>query len=289
MLLLMHPFVLHIASGQVFFTGVLLLVTGLCLNRRVERRLWRRMAALLVFLGLVGTGISATPYPLPFWIAASLLTVLAASRTFSRKRRWVKPVTLGLWLMAAVYEATWHWTPHLPKETARRELPLVVLGDSVTAGLGEGEAVTWPTLMQQSSDSTVLDLSHVGETTASAFRRARDSEIPDTGVVILGVGGNDILGSTSIQNYEKDLDALLTFIARSDRHVFLMELPLPPFCNRWGSVQRRLAKRHGVRLIPKHRFAAIFSGSNSTLDSIHLSQEGHDRMAALVREVLGID
>ncbi|MEZ6059870.1 MAG: GDSL-type esterase/lipase family protein [Planctomycetaceae bacterium] len=282
----MSAFVLHIASGQVFFTGVALLLSGLWLTRRIQRRSGQRLSALLLFLGLVGVAISSTPFPLPFWIVGSLLVILASRQKFRVRRRWLMPATIGFWLLAAGYEATWQRTPHLPRDIAAKELPVVVLADSVTAGLGEGEAVTWPKQIQETSKLTVIDLSHVGETVASALRRARDAEIPDEAVVVLELGGNDILGSTPVDRFEEDLDALLTFISRPGRCVFLMELPLPPFCNKWGIVQRRLAKRHNVKLIPKHRFAAVFAGKTSTLDSIHLSQEGHDRMAAIVREVL---
>ena len=69
----------------------------------------------------------------------------------------------------------------------------------------------------------------------------------------------------------------------------MFELPLPPFYNAFGIIQRRLAKKHGVTLIPKRVLMRVLSGSNATLDSIHLTQHGHEMLAASVWEILGFD
>ena len=61
-----------------------------------------------------------------------------------------------------------------------------------------------------------------------------------------------------------------------------IELPLPPFCNDYGRIQRHLAAQHGVLLIPKRVFAAVLAGDAATLDSVHLDRAGHERMAEVV-------
>ena len=62
----------------------------------------------------------------------------------------------------------------------------------------------------------------------------------------------------------------------------MFELPLPPFCNEFGRAQRNVAAKHNVILIPKRVFLSVIAGSDSTLDSIHLSQSGHQFMADCV-------
>jgi lysophospholipase L1-like esterase len=61
----------------------------------------------------------------------------------------------------------------------------------------------------------------------------------------------------------------------SHRIVALVELPLPPFYNRYGMVQRALAKEHGVILIPKRFMADVMSTSGATVDGLHFSNSGH--------------
>jgi acyl-CoA thioesterase-1 len=72
------------------------------------------------------------------------------------------------------------------------------------------------------------------------------------------------------------------YLASPDRQIVMFELPLPPFCNQYGRIQRTLAQRHQVKLIPKRIFLSIIAGDGSTLDSIHLSQTGHQKMADCV-------
>jgi lysophospholipase L1-like esterase len=50
----------------------------------------------------------------------------------------------------------------------------------------------------------------------------------------------------------------------------------------YGRIQRGLAAKYGVWLIPKRFFAEVIGGANATSDGLHLSNEGTRRMAALV-------
>ena len=68
----------------------------------------------------------------------------------------------------------------------------------------------------------------------------------------------------------------------ADRVTLMMELPLPPGSNEFGRIQRRLAAKHGVRLIPKHVFCEVLTGDGMTVDGIHLTRAGHVRMADVV-------
>ena len=62
----------------------------------------------------------------------------------------------------------------------------------------------------------------------------------------------------------------------------MFELPLLPNRVAYGRIQRRLASKYGVWLIPKHYIVEVIRGSNATLDGLHLSQNGARQMASLV-------
>jgi acyl-CoA thioesterase I len=66
----------------------------------------------------------------------------------------------------------------------------------------------------------------------------------------------------------------------------MFELPLPPFNHEYGRIQRSLALKHKVLLVPKRVFLSILAASDSTLDTIHLSQAGHQAMAACVWQLV---
>ncbi len=104
---------------------------------------------------------------------------------------------------------------------------------------------------------------------------------------MIEIGGNDLLGSTSSAQFARDLDALLDHVSSPKRQVMMLELPLPPFNHEYGRIQRSLAGKHNVSLVPKRVFLSILAGNDSTLDTIHLSQAGHQQMAACVWRLVG--
>ena len=162
---------------------------------------------------------------------------------------------------------------------------MTVIGDSVSAGMEEGEAETWPSLLSRQHDIEIQDLSHVGETAGSALKRTTKVGIQHDYVVV-EIGGNDILGSTSPSQFERDLETLLRELRRTNRQVVMFELPLIPFYHRYGMTQRQLSRKYEVALIPKRYFLSILASGDATLDSIHLSQSGHQAMSDLVWQLI---
>ncbi len=78
----------------------------------------------------------------------------------------------------------------------------------------------------------------------------------------------------------------MDYLSTPDRQVVLFELPLIPFYNQYGRAQRSIAAKHNVKLIPKRVFLSVLYDNDSTLDTIHLSQSGHQLMAECVWRIL---
>jgi len=103
-----------------------------------------------------------------------------------------------------------------------------VIGDSVSAGMSDADKETWPKLLARQHDIDVRDFSKMGATVGSARKQA--AQIGDcAGLVLLEIGGNDLLGSTTADQFEERLDQLLRDVCRADRPVVMVELPLPPW------------------------------------------------------------
>lgn len=266
----------------------MLIVLGVILRARSDKRWKRGICFVVAFVGLLFVLLSSPPMYMVTLLLLSVGTLAACSDRVRFKWPRVLPVICLCWVAVCLLELPRLVMPQLSLHTAEQSLPVVVIADSMTAGLGEGEATNWPTLLGREYSGDVLDISHVGETVSSATKRAAGHELPDECVVIVELGGNDIFGGTDVDQFETDLDRFLTQVATKRRSVFMFELPLPPFHNRWGRIQRELAARHGAALIPKRQLAWVLAGKSSTLDSIHLSQEGHDRMLQIVRYLLRI-
>jgi acyl-CoA thioesterase-1 len=279
----MNRLVYHIASGQSFFTGVLLLIIAVQLSRRtgnVYRRLW----TISLLLGAIGIAVSATPLGIGWYAVATAITLAwLGFRIRNKDSVRLRQATVVIWALLVAIELPYHFLPHVTKAAARS---VSVIGDSVTAGLGDNDpAIKWPTLLATEHAIQIQDLSHAGETAASAGKHLNDVDVAAP-IVVLEIGGNDLLGSTTPAQFEQDLRNLLRRVTAAERQIVMLELPLPPFHNEYGRVQRNLAKEFRVALVPKRFFLAILAADGATLDSIHLAQDGHQRMAKMIWTVL---
>jgi acyl-CoA thioesterase-1 len=169
--------------------------------------------------------------------------------------------------------------PDLPVRT------LCVVGDSVTAGLDDGED-TWPKQLSRRLSTSVVDASQPGATLKSARQQVELLNQQGGDVLLLEIGGNDLLEGLPIAVFERDMDQLLQACRRSGRSTVMFELPLPPLAMRYVAIQRRLARQHQVTLIPRRRFLQVLTAPQSTVDGIHLSMKGQTRTADLVQNLL---
>ena len=302
----------HFASGQAFFSGIAFWCAAVLLSPWALSRPHRRLRNACVLFGTLLVACSATPLPVWGYAALTLVSItwlllehlasrqppprddrareagVAESEPLDRhvrRPRYVnaaRVLAAAAWTAAALSEISWHVTPRLPP----LDRPvLAVIADSVTAGIGEDEALTWPQRLSQEHGVPVHDYSRMGATVKSARRQAARL-LPEDNLVLLEIGGNDLLGSSTAAQFETGLDQLLLDICHPERTVAMFELPLPPTYNAYGGIQRRLARRHGVVLIPKRLLMRVLCRGDTTLDSIHLSQAGHDELAAAVWSVI---
>lgn len=291
----------HIAGGGAFFSGASLLLLA---------AIWRlrgwRGGERLVFL-LCGAGgtlviLSATPLPVWYGTLAAIVSLLwflqgwrrplpameadsptsdAAGSGRAAPRRQLSAIFAAVWLAGMAWEFPRRWSPRVPPTAAC----LTVIGDSISAGVGDG-TVTWPEILRWRHDLDVVDLSHVGETAASAVKRLGGRQIP-SGIVLIEIGGNDLLGGTTPGEFHRSLNELLGQVSGPGRQLILFELPLPPFKGPFGRIQRKLAREYQAELIPKRILIDVLLSPETTLDSIHLTQAGHEKLADVVWKIIG--
>ena len=278
----MNWLVYHIGSGHSFFTGLAFVLFAIGIGYW-QRPIVRRLSAVALLIGVAGVAFASAA--ISYWFYGLLIAALVAwlgSGLWPKGRDVAAGSFALLCLVAMALELPYHFRPRL---TAVGGRSLAVIGDSVTAGVGDG-SVTWPTLLAESHHLQVQDISHVGETAESALKRVKKQPI-EAPLVVVEIGGNDLLGSTTAAEFAEDLDALLAELGAPGRQVVMFELPLPPLYHEYGRAQRSVARKHGVKLIPKRVFLSIIAPKGATLDTIHLSAEGQKKMADTVWHIVG--
>ncbi len=278
--------VYHVASGQAFFSGIVVIeLAGL--SAFLTRGRWQAICrAALACAGLILVAVSSTPLPVWFYGVAGAVTlawigVESSTKTHRRLTLGLRSAVLAVWWLGIALELPFHLMPALP----RMENPQVFLvGDSLSAGIG-GESETWPKLLSRQHHVVVHDLSRSGADVATAMRQAEQVSGPNS-LVLAEIGGNDVLRANTPEAFERGLDVLLAKLRDGGRTIIMLELPLPPFCNRFGAAQRRLAKRHGALLVPKRVLMRVLTTEGATLDTIHLSPRGHGLMAETIWDII---
>ncbi|HSR15026.1 MAG TPA: arylesterase [Gemmatimonadales bacterium] len=190
--------------------------------------------------------------------------------------------------------------PVSPVPAAAPERPTVlVLGTSLTAGLGVDPAAAWPAVLQRTIDSAGLALRVVnagvsGETSAGALRRVDwmlEREHP--AVFILETGGND-----GLRGLDPDtlLANILEIFARTQRLdpppvLVLMAMESPPnlgarYTRAFRAVYPAAAESAGAVLVPFFLEGVAGIDSLNQPDGIHPTPQGHALAAANAWRVL---
>jgi len=281
----MNPIVTHLISGLVLFTALPAMAVLILWRERTTHPGRKRLFAVLA-CNCCLLGISTAAYP--WWLLGALLIAVGlwsihpwiVATQKARHAFTSAPIILASIITAI--EAGWAMRPAVPPIAERS---LVVYGDSLSAGLGEKEGTPWPKQLQDRYHIPVTNLSKAGATTADGLKEISQTDhFP--GLIIIELGGNDLLGGVAHAEFEKNLNGILPHLREQNRTVVMVELPLLPGKNAWGVTQRQLARHYRCSLIPKRLLVDVLSSPGATVDTLHLSQAGHQHLADQVWSVI---
>jgi acyl-CoA thioesterase-1 len=284
-----NPAALYFASGDSLYLGSVLLLMAIVASPYLKRR-WMLLARNIASWSALALIVMACP-PLSWLVGVIGLALFSAwfiaanvatpSGTLVRLR---SGAAIVLFLSVLALNAS---------ELAHRKMPLItglpddhlaVIGDSISSGI-DLTSPAWPTIFQQITGVPVKNLSKPGAKVIDG-RAMAEQITPDDRIVLIEIGGNDLLSGTPSVEFGRNLDLLLSKLAAPERTIVMFELPLLPNKVAYGRIQRRLASRYSVWLIPKRYFVEVIGGSNATLDGLHLSRNGARQMALLVARFL---
>ena len=176
--------------------------------------------------------------------------------------------------------------------TAGDGLRVLVLGNSIAAGLGVSSQAAFPARLQQRVDSlgwnvTVQNAGVSGETTAGGLRRIEWLLNEEVDVLLLELGGNDGLRGVPPSDTEANLTGIIdtTLAVYPEARVLLTAMRIPKnlgadYTERFRQVYPAVARQYDrVALVQFNR--RLQAGADSLMqdDGIHPTAAGHRLVA----------
>lgn len=203
-------------------------------------------------------------------------------------RMFVHMLVLGLMLLApgtAFAQAT------AARET--KPVKVVVLGDSLSAGLGLSAPAAFPARLQKAlqSKGIAVDMINAGVSgdTTSGGRDRLDWSVPEgTQAVIVELGANDALRGVDPKVTRSALTDILTRLKARGIAVLLCGMVAPPnygadYSARFNAIYPDIARQFGVPLYPFFLEGVAAEAKLNQADGLHPTAEGVD---TIVRNIL---
>jgi acyl-CoA thioesterase I len=196
-------------------------------------------------------------------------------------------VVLGLGLMTG--EAAFAQSP----VAAAKPVKMVVLGDSLSAGLGLSASAAFPAQLQKAlkTKGIAVDIINAGVSgdTSSGGRDRLDWSVPEgTEAVIVELGANDALRGTDPTVTRGALTDIVRRLKARGIAVLLCGMVAPPnygneYSARFNAIYPDLARSFGVPLYPFFLEGVAADARLNQADGLHPTAEGVD---AIVKNIL---
>jgi acyl-CoA thioesterase-1 len=183
-------------------------------------------------------------------------------------------------------------TPSPPTAAVR----IVVLGDSLAAGLGLAAAEAFPAVVEDLLRGTGHDIEVVnagvsGDTSAGGLSRVDWVLQRPADILVVELGGNDALRGQDLDNTEANLREIVRRGRAAGARVVLlgMDVPTnygPDYSRDFAEMYPRIAEEEGATLVPGFVRDVGLDPSLLQPDGLHPTAEGQRRLAEVLLPIL---
>jgi len=200
-------------------------------------------------------------------------------RAFGRSARGLAAALAALALAACGSKV-----PQLPKLAASDVI--VAFGDSLTYGTGAGEQESYPAVLGSLLGRQVVRAGVPGEVTAQGLERLPEViEEHRPKLVIVCLGGNDMLRKVSEAEIRANLKAIIKAIKDEGIAVVLVGVPKPALITGPAEFYAEIAKEFGIPYEDRVVTSVLYT-PDMKADPIHPNAKGYRRMAEALAELL---
>lgn len=155
---------------------------------------------------------------------------------------------------------------------------IIAFGDSLVSGYGATRGKDLPSLLSTRLGVPVLNMGRSGDTTAEAQGRLSRvlSEHPD--VVLIVLGGNDVLQGVPMETTKSNLASMIETLQRDNIEVVLAGVMGGLGNDPFYAMFQDLSKSYGVALVP-NILNGVFGHQDLMSDQIHPNDAGYAKVA----------
>ena len=266
----------YFVSGKAFFAGTLMVIFAAFLSC-AHKRLFLRIITDVLFL--VGIGfIIFSGVPVALWLYLPVVAALAILFFFSQYEKasnrlffWIVRSVLVFCMMALLLNETRYL--RIPTLDSREYKKMYVIGTSLSCS--ENHNRSYVELVRDRYRLNIFNLSESGYTTKKALSQA-ELLGTDNILVLIELGMDE-----DYLEYKEFLKQLLEQLSGKNRTIVMFELPRLSADGNFSQLQRELAAKYKVKLIPKKVLAAAIYNWNSR-HRLQLSEDANDWLAKLL-------
>lgn len=161
---------------------------------------------------------------------------------------------------------------------------IVCLGDSITSGVGAEPGQPYPALLAAKLNREVINEGVPGDTAEDGLARVDQALAHDPWMVIVELGGNDILRQVPPARTEAALRQVLDRLLAAKVVPVLVELEVP-FAGRYSDVFERIEDDYEIPVV-EDTLGEILLDPALKADPIHPNAQGHVELAAAIVDVV---
>ena len=194
----------------------------------------------------------------------------------------IRSKVMALTLMSAAV-ATSSCSREQPKEYLPADSTVVALGDSLTYGYGATPQTSYPAILAELTGWQIINAGVNGDTSADVLARSAAIIAQNPDLVLLGVGGNDVLSRTEPLTTKANISATIATIKAANIPVVLIAEPY--FCSSAlfgrasdNPIYKEIATSEEIPLYSKG-WSEVLSDDSLKSDQIHANAAGYRHFA----------
>jgi acyl-CoA thioesterase-1 len=174
--------------------------------------------------------------------------------------------------------------PEIQEVTATTRV--MAFGDSLTSGHGVSDEKSYPSILADLLGAEVINEGVSGEDSHQGRRRLPDAlETHQPDLVVLCMGGNDMLRKQADAQTKANLQAMIEQIRASGADIVLIGVPKPGLLLRVPEFYDELAEAYELPFDGK-LLKKVLSNSALKSDYIHPNEKGYRLMAERIAELI---